>query len=555
MSTFVNIEDSPICNTGMCDSSNSTGCSGQGKYFQVINLFSELTSNYQKKLARQNLGILDSQLFKWGNITGDLSEQIDLCNFVNTSIKYSSDELTKLFDLKLEEWVDIIDKNKADIFSPNFLGCPTTTTPLLTDNSNRIASTEWVNAKIQAQVTDQNLKKFQLNPEYGMHGDEPINVTLSWEYAQDVDSQTINGQVIDSSIREYTIENVSGNTEFILTYTIGDKSVSNTAIYSLLFPTFYGTSLDYTQCERTISNVFTVDAGYGEYITILVPNGNKIDLAVSSIIGGFNFLKTEEIYGNTYYVYQSIISGLGNTTIEIVNRKNYESDYIDKISVQELLKSKADIASVYTKTEIDKKFESIEEPVIDLSDYYTKQETIDLIPDVSQFITIDVVPTKVSQLENDSGYITSFLEVDPTVPPWAKQPNKPTYTLTELGAEAKGVAKSYYNQAISYIDKQYHTLVDGSTYTTFKQLVSLIQDSRTQVEQSHQDLKSYITSLESRIEDIETSQNYQEWEKFNQKLQELDIKVTQLDNTIQDINTKLESISSRLDKTYIVSEV
>lgn len=503
MSTFVNIEDSPVCNTGLCNSSNSTSCSGQSKYFQVINLFSELTSSYQKKLARQNLGILDSQLFKWGNITGDLSKQIDLCNFVNAAIKYSSDELTRLFDLKLEEWADIIDKNKADIFSPNFLGVPTTTTPLLTDNSNRIASTEWVNAKIQSQMTDQNLKKFQLTPEYGMHGDEPINVTLSWEYEQDVDSQTINGEVLDNSVREYTIENVSGNTEFTLSYTIGDKSVSNTAIYSLLFPTFYGTSSDYTECERTISNIFTVDANYGEYITVLVPNGSKVDLAVSSIIGGFNFLGTQEIYGNIYYIYQSVISGLGNTTIEIVNRKNIESDYIDKVSVQELLKSKADIVSVYTKSEIDKKLESIEKPVIDLSNYYTKQEVTDLIPDVSQFITIKEVPTKVSELENDAGYLTTFLEMDPTVPPWAKQPNKPTYTLTELGAEAKGVAKSYYTQAIEYIDKQYNTLIEGSTYTTFKQIVALIESTRTQVEQSHSDLKAYVSSLEKRIQSLE----------------------------------------------------
>jgi len=36
------------------------------------------------------------------------------------------------------------------------------------------------------------------------------------------------------------------------------------------------------------------------------------------------------------------------------------------------------------------------------------------------------VPTKVSELENDSGYLTQ--EIDPTVPAWAKEPTKPTYT-------------------------------------------------------------------------------------------------------------------------------
>ena len=42
------------------------------------------------------------------------------------------------------------------------------------------------------------------------------------------------------------------------------------------------------------------------------------------------------------------------------------------------------------------------------------------------------IPTNVSDLNNDSGYITS--ETDPTVPSWAKQVNKPAYTASEVGA-------------------------------------------------------------------------------------------------------------------------
>lgn len=44
----------------------------------------------------------------------------------------------------------------------------------------------------------------------------------------------------------------------------------------------------------------------------------------------------------------------------------------------------------------------------------------------------DGIPTKVSELENDSGYLTT--ESDPTVPGWAKSPSKPTYTADEVGA-------------------------------------------------------------------------------------------------------------------------
>lgn len=42
------------------------------------------------------------------------------------------------------------------------------------------------------------------------------------------------------------------------------------------------------------------------------------------------------------------------------------------------------------------------------------------------------IPTKVSELQNDSGYISE--ETDPTVPAWAKADTKPTYTASEVGA-------------------------------------------------------------------------------------------------------------------------
>ena len=50
----------------------------------------------------------------------------------------------------------------------------------------------------------------------------------------------------------------------------------------------------------------------------------------------------------------------------------------------------------------------------------------------SEFALKDEVPTKVSDLENDSNFLTQ--ETDPTVPSWAKQPNKPSYTPQEVGA-------------------------------------------------------------------------------------------------------------------------
>ena len=58
---------------------------------------------------------------------------------------------------------------------------------------------------------------------------------------------------------------------------------------------------------------------------------------------------------------------------------------------------------------------------------YTASE-VGALPDTT------TIPTKTSDLTNDSGFITSYTETDPTVPAWAKAANKPTYTAAEIGA-------------------------------------------------------------------------------------------------------------------------
>lgn len=62
----------------------------------------------------------------------------------------------------------------------------------------------------------------------------------------------------------------------------------------------------------------------------------------------------------------------------------------------------------------------------------------DIGVDTSSFATRDELPTATSDLVNDSGFITGSQvpanEEDPSVPSWAKQANKPTYTASEVHA-------------------------------------------------------------------------------------------------------------------------
>ena len=641
-----------ICIKDDCDTSKYYGCTGGDDGFQKENLFSELTDEYQRTIARINLGIADEYALKWGNIKGNLSNQKDLYTFVTDSIAFDINKVIDEINLKLAQWaceIEIRFKNKADIFSPNFAGTPTTTLPLMTDNSDRIASTEWVNAKIAAASIDDNVKAISLDPEYMCYGDEPTDVKVTWEYHKDVIEQSINGVVLSPDVREYTFTNRTTSMVITLKYKYEDISAARAVTFDIKYPNYFGTSPDYTKLDRTIDNVYTVNAGANEYIYVMIPNGANTVLGVSSIIGGFKLLGTQEIFSNLYYIFKSAQPGLGETTVEILDQSGYNPESIDTTTIRELLAAKADKHTVYTKEEVDDKLAAIEGGDIQLNNYYTKKEVDDRIPDVSGKADRSEIPTKVSQLENDSeylsevpeeyvtdeeleakgyltqelepqfaasaakninqqdidnwnnkvdkqagmglseqnfsieekaklsgltnyndsgirqsiseltgevqkkanktdipdisgkadkteiptrvsqlendsgylnslpsdlvteqeledkGYLTEFTETDPTVPSWAKQPTKPTYTLEELGAESAGAAANALLEAKSYTDGRFDIILEGAdpSYDTFKELSDAILAQNTTIGGVNAEISSVKNTLNSKADKSE----------------------------------------------------
>lgn len=110
------------------------------------------------------------------------------------------------------------------------------------------------------------------------------------------------------------------------------------------------------------------------------------------------------------------------------------------------------------------------------------------------------IPSKTSELTNDSGYLTS--ETDPTVPDWAKQTTKPTYTADEVGAEAKGVAETkvstHNTEATAHNDIR---LVIQNLST---QLNALADSDDTTLDQLSE-IVAYIKNNKSLIDNITTT--------------------------------------------------
>ena len=87
---------------------------------------------------------------------------------------------------------------------------------------------------------------------------------------------------------------------------------------------------------------------------------------------------------------------------------------------------------------------------------------------ISQKADAASVPSKISDLEDDVGYMTDYTETDPTVPSWAKAATKPTYTASEVGARAS-----------TWVPAQTQVTVSAATdYTTNRvRGIALYQDA------------------------------------------------------------------------------
>ena len=120
--------------------------------------------------------------------------------------------------------------------------------------------------------------------------------------------------------------------------------------------------------------------------------------------------------------------------------------------------------------------------------------------DLSSYAKRDELPTKTSQLENDSNYLSQ--ETDPTVPSWAKQSTKPSYTADEVGADSAGTAKTKVDEHNVNVESHndIRLLIEGLT----SRLNALADSDDTTLDQLSE-VVAYIKSNRDLIDAVTTN--------------------------------------------------
>lgn len=121
------------------------------------------------------------------------------------------------------------------------------------------------------------------------------------------------------------------------------------------------------------------------------------------------------------------------------------------------------------------------------------------------------VPTKVSELTNDSGYLTSYTETDPTVPAWAKAATKPTYTASDVGlgnvenkssATIRGeLTKANVTSALGYTPPTVTEMNAAIAAIPTPDVSGQISTHNTSTS-AHNDIRNSVSTLSSTVDTI-----------------------------------------------------
>lgn len=315
---IVEIIDNPDEECGDCVSS-SYGEWDQFGYFKKENYLSELASEYERAVARKNLGIADSYAMLWGNISGNIMNQPDLIEWVKEYYTTNINRIVADLNEVLNAWEQNINLElsyKANINSPSFSGIPTAPLPSLENNTAQIATTEWVNAKLNGLgVINNSLATLNINPQSIFLGDGPADITITWEYNATISEQYINNNVLPLDSRYYLLTNVSADQVISLKFKVNNIFYEVSKNFIIYTPFLYGKNL--VTLYKTKDNEISIEALSNEYIYVCVPGHPDAIMSVNGWAGGFK-LEGSKLYNDVlYYIYKSVNHSLGRCKIKV----------------------------------------------------------------------------------------------------------------------------------------------------------------------------------------------------------------------------------------------
>ena len=224
---------------------------------------------------------------------------------------------------------------------------------------------------------------------------------------------------------------------------------------------------------------------------------------VTDVVVPDTMLENESAYGDSYYFFAYIYltdETSGNTEYKIrakVSTRSKPEGYVSggNDTFAAILKTVNEIADdKVTRPLIAKVGQVLSVKATDESGKPTEFEATDQGGGVSDEKIAEAVGTYMEAHPIE--------ESDPTVPQWAKQPEKPTYTALEVGADASGtaVAKVSEHNTASNAHNDIRLLVQGLT----ERLNALADSDDTTLDQMSE-VVAYIKSNKSLIDAITTS--------------------------------------------------
>lgn len=253
------------------------------QYLLKSNFLSEFFTKSEKQKVLQNLGITElAGGGNWGNIQGNIKEQLDLIDYVSNplNIKYVSIDNPDVTNLK-----EALDK---------VLYTPLTIMMTITPNIAELGTT--VN-----------------------------EVNVLWQFnKQSIVSQTLNNILIPTSKRNYLMINkYTANQLFTLKVIDSTKSYEISTLLEFVPAIYYANAIN-TPTLPTANKLLTknrqctININAADYIYIFMPTKYGVpSFYVGGFEGGFQKVGNTVYNTTTYDIWRSDNANLGQTTINI----------------------------------------------------------------------------------------------------------------------------------------------------------------------------------------------------------------------------------------------